>query len=238
MVLRAPSSPLALSLCLKSFIKCNFLQSTEDTLSRAQSCSSQAQIFLPRAQLSCSVTPWCIWHITGWIFHQPHSILCLMPLQSREFPWGLSLPFLLTQASPRNHSNRLHLLSLNRLFDPSQSVLMGIWHTLGIQAHWENDLRLFREVPMPANSSQFKGSPISACSTHCQTHAAGNFSFGKGKAWQRTARHGVQQYQPWHVLIPCKIEIQDGAGLVVYHPLFLSPTHVSIHLQWCHFSQA
>lgn len=40
----------------------------------------------------------------------------------------------------------------------------------------------------------------------------------------------------WHVLIVCKMEIQDGPGWVVYHPFFPPPT-LSIHLQWCHFSQ-
>lgn len=64
-VLRAPFFPLALNLFLKSFIKCNFLQSTPNTLSRVQSFSSHMQIFCPRGQLSRSVTPWCIWHIIG-----------------------------------------------------------------------------------------------------------------------------------------------------------------------------
>lgn len=59
-VLRAPSFPLALNLCLKLFIKCNFFKATPNT-GRARSPARAVRIhFVPHAQLSRCVTPRCI----------------------------------------------------------------------------------------------------------------------------------------------------------------------------------
>ena len=56
-LLRAPSFPLALNLCLKLFIKCNFSKAIPNA-GRAQSPAQAMCVhFAPRAQLSRYVTP-------------------------------------------------------------------------------------------------------------------------------------------------------------------------------------
>lgn len=41
-------------------------------------------------------------------------------------------------------ANHLHLLSLSLLFGHSRAALMGIWHTLAVQACWENGFQAFQ----------------------------------------------------------------------------------------------
>ena len=51
-------------------------------------------------------------------------------------------------------------------------------------------------IPMPTTVHSSRGSP-SLPATHCSTHAARKFCFGRGKAEMKTAWQEVWQHQPW-----------------------------------------
>lgn len=115
----------------------------------------------------CSAALFC--HTLMYLAHPPSAPLQPLPHASPKLRISMRTqpPISAHTGFTQQSQQYLHLLSLSRLFDPIQTVHMGIWHTLGIQARWENDFKAVWRGSHAYNSSQFKGSPISACSTHC-----------------------------------------------------------------------
>lgn len=92
-------------------------------------------------------------------------------------------------------------------------------------------------IPVPTTVHSSRGSP-SLPATHTVKHALPeNFALGGEKqkrAWPDKRFNNISL--GLDILISCRMAIQDRPGLVLHHPLFLSPTH-TLHPFRRYFSQ-